>query len=319
MTVAAPLRRRFAGLAPFEEVWFIEGSLDADHGFWLRYALTTTDGRADQAVWAAVVHPLGVHTARTAGDVVHPVSPELMFDGPSARLSPSGARGASADIDWELRFGGGWHHHDHVPVAAARLGLSGRHYICGAMDLRVSGRLSAGSETWELDGAPAVLGHIFGARSTTDGWAWAHCAAFDGRPDVIFDGIAARLRPAGVPLPPATSLVLRIDGATHAFTSLRQVFRTDSTFTSRGWSFAARSGPVRLFGAAELPDPSRCVRVRYDHAGGSPTWVENSPVARLRLRFEDDRTGIVEDLRSGRASFECAQPTALGDLPHMSG
>ena len=270
-------------------------------------------------MWAAVVDGTGVHAARAESPLVHPPAAGAVHSGAGGTLTPRSAVGSARDIRWKLHFDGAWRHHEHVPATVDRLGLSGRTYTSAATDLRVSGTLTAGGRTWRLDHAPAVCGHIYGARSTTDGWAWAHCAAFDGRPDVTFEGIAARLRPGGVALPTATSILLRRGTRTHSFTRLRQIFRVDSQLGTRTWRFHARDRTLDVTGEASLPDPAACVRVRYTHANGEQTWVQNSPLCALNLAVFDRRTRERDRLTSVRASFERAERTAFREPPHLAG
>lgn len=311
-------RRTSPDRVPFEEAWFIEGSLDNARAFWLRYTLRATAAHGlEAAVWAAAVEGDLVVAARQADPT--PSLPDAggeLVRTPAGGLSTGRATGSIGELSWDVSFEAD-RSHDHLPHRLARLGLSGRHYASPGLDLRVSGSLAIGPVSLRLDAAPAVLGHIWGHRANTQAWAWAHCAAFDDHPEAQFEALSARLRVGGVTLPWATSAALAVHGRHHSFTRTRTLFQTVSNVHASTWSLEATDGQRRLRARAELPAAPRIVRVGLNHTNGATSAVHNSPLSSLRVHLTDPDLGEVV-LRSQRASLELAHRGTVSD-PHMSG
>lgn len=308
--------RRFTGRAPFEEAWFLEGSLDAERAFWIRY---TTSAPADApprtAVWAAIVEGDAIRAVREEHPWEAPVGGALVA-GPLGSLSAEHATGRVGPLAWDLHLDGDASH-DHLPARLARLSLSGRHYASPGTRVRVGGNLVVDDLTLTLHDAPAVLGHIWGARANTRAWAWAHCAAFDLHTDAFIEVLSARLTVGPLSLPWATSAVVEANGVRRTFTRTRSLFRIDSHVGERHWSLSAEDGPTRLRADFSLPGPERVARVGLHHANGRRTRVLNSPFASAHVRLLDPEVGDVS-LVSHRASLELAREGEV-EAPHMRG
>jgi len=303
--------RRVPARGPFEEAWFIEGSLDAERAFWLRYTLSRTrSGQAQVAVWAAVVEGDLVQAAHASSPTpagapgADPADDSVLLHTPEARLTPSRATGQVGPLQWDLSLDARTAH-DHVPPALARLGLTGRHYASPGLDLRVSGSLAIGDVSLSLHQVPACLGHIWGARATTRAWAWAHCAAFEHHPEARFEALSARIQAGPLTLPWATSAVVEVLDQRRTFTRTRTLFRARSKVGPRDWFLEAHEGESRLRARIRLPHESHVVRARLTHANGNVSRVRNSPLAVARVQLTDPELGDVR-LISHRASLELA-------------
>lgn len=304
-------RPRHAGRAPFEEAWFIEGSLDPDRAFWIRYTLSHDEQGPHGAVWAAFVCEDQVCATRMAGPLeAHADAWMATADG---QIGPSRATGQVGALRWDLGLQG-TESHDHLPRWLAALGLSGRHYASPALDLRVRGAFHVGERAFVLDDCPAVLGHIWGARANTRAWAWAHCTTFDTRPDLTFEALSARLTVGGVALPWATSAIVCIGGRRLAFTRTRTLFQARSVVGTDHWDLQVGRGDTLVHAQMHMPDPRRRVRAQVHHAR---TRVLNSPLASLRLSLTAPGLGRIED-RSRRCSLELAHE-GIAEAPHFQG
>lgn len=311
--------RRLQAQPTFEEAWFIEGSLDNERAFWLRYTLSRHHGKTQAAVWATVVEGDLIQAAREQTDL--PATPDdALVDTPQGRLTPTRATGHVGPLQWDLaldaRTG-----HDHVPERLARLGLTGRHYASPGLDLRVSGSLAVGDISLALHDAPAAFGHIWGPRATTRAWAWAHCNAFEHHPDARFEALSARLGMGPLTLPWATSAVIEVLGHRRAFTRTRTLFRTTSAVGPADWRIDARHEDTRLRAHLRMPLASSVVRVGLSHANGRRTRVHNSPLAQATIQLLDPQLGDVR-LKSHRASLELALSETAGSppwQPHLQG
>lgn len=309
-------QRRHPGNDPFEEAWFIEGSLDEERAFWLRYTLSHTAEGATCAVWAAVVEGDLVQAVRVPHILVAQPDDALLHT-PSGTLTPERATGRVGPLQWDLRFSATGAH-DHLPARLARLGLSGRHYASPGLDLAVTGSLAVGDVSLTLHRAPAVLGHIWGRRANTRAWAWAHCGAFDRRPDLTFEALSARLQVGGATLPWATSAVVQIGEHTVPFTRTRGLFLATSHVHERYWVLDIEQGQARVRARIDLPGQDHTVRVGLRHANARRTRVLNSPLARVRLHLSDPRVGDVR-VESTRCSLELARAGEVEGAVHLVG
>lgn len=294
------LARQWRGQRPFEEVWFLEALLGPDHGLWIRYVLDATAGTA--SVWALVVGRTGVIAAHRETVPIGTIG-GVLFSGGAGRLERDVAVGKAGSIAWDLRLDDRGLRHNHVPMWMRMAGL-GRVYAPAALDLRIAGTVRVGDREFAVEAGPGVLGHLWGARSGTRTWAWAHCNAFD-REDLVFEGISAYPKGVG----PATSLVLYADGHAYTFSRTRDLFRTWSRFSKTGWSWvfeARRDGRV-LTGRIEL-EPEAAATVHYARADGPDLYCTNSRFAHARIVLRDERRGLDLDLQSRECAFEIASP-----------
>ncbi len=305
------LARRWPGRAPWEEVWFVELSLARHRSVWLRY--TITDGPDPQcALWAIVAGPEGVRAHRTEFPLSQ-LGPRHPMDlGPEGFLSASRAEGRCGPCGWSLALIDRGRRHTHVPSLIRRLGV-GRHYAPAVLDLRATGTVRWGDETYTLTDTPGVLGHIHGRHNRTRAWAWAHCAHFDGH-DAVFEGLSVQLGGSRARTPPLTSTVLHLGDHAYRFSRTRDLLVTRSRFAGNHWALHSRRPGVSLRGVLEL-DPAHTALVRYAPPGGQPSWCRNSGSARLRLTLVDRERSVRAELTSDRAAFELGTRRDPGSEP----
>ena len=84
---------------------------------------------------------------------------------------------------------------------------------------RFRGRLSVDGKEWVVEGWPGMQGHNWG-RAHSERYAWAHCCAFEGRPESWFEGFSAKIRLGPVTTPFLTMLSLVHEGRVCAPRSL---------------------------------------------------------------------------------------------------
>ncbi len=295
--------RRYAGQAPFYEVWF--GKIDVAPGkaFWFRYTLL--DGTVREAgTWAIWFDAeAGVVADRTTCDLEE-LPPGDVFCLPDARLDAARAIGRAGAISWDLAYRGRGKHFGHVPRALEWLGLARSRYCSPVCDARFDGIVRVGGRAIAMQDATGMLGHIDGSRSGQS-WTWTHCNAFDGRPDAVFEGLSARILLAGRPSPPLSSFVLWLDGRRYAFSSTPGLLKARSRVGEGSWSFSAEADGVTLEGEATAPDSRQVAVVTYTDTDGSHLWCHNSKMAKLRVRLRDPGHGVDATLvASGTAAFE---------------
>lgn len=296
------LARRWPGKGPWDEVWFLEIEAGPQQSLWLRYTLGDGEHRRGLSTWAIATD--GEQILADQGHhrlgALRPVAGLSLGD--DIELTTTVARGMAGDARWDLALHVGARRHRMVPAAIERLGI-GRTYVPAGLDLHVTGEATVGGRTFKLERAPAVLGHIWGAKNRTRQWAWCH-ARFPEH-DVLLEGLSVGLGP----LPLLTTLGVWV-GQTHIdLSSALQLARTMSQIDGDRWTFRATQRGLTVEGVAELPPSSQVATVRYlDPRDGGVRTCRNSGRSRLSLTvIAPDRT---LHLDTTHAAFEVA---AIGE------
>ena len=123
---------------------------------------------------------------------------------------------------------------------------------------RLHGQVEVDGAAWVVDGWPGMVGHNWG-RAHSEAYAWAHCNAWDDGDDVVLEGFSARVRAAGILLPPVTAIGVRHHGASYLLSSLTSLVRNSSALSPRRWHFRGRAARIEVEGEmwAETDDFSR--------------------------------------------------------------
>lgn len=303
--VADAFGRVYRGQRPFYEVWFGKVDIGPGQAFWFRYTLL--DGSTREAgTWAiAFDRERGIVAARETLplDAATGGRP-LVFQLGQNVLDAGRAIGHAGDLDWDLTFEAAMERmHDHVPWTLKALGLARTRYVSPFGDLRLSGTIRIGERLIQVEAAPGMIGHIHGARSGHS-WAWAHCNTFRDRPDVVFEGLSARIALGSLVSPPLSSFVLWVGDRPYRFTSALGMLRARSRYGEGRWEFRAEAGGVVLEGEATAPPDDQVALVTYTDTDGSRLWCRNSKLADLRLRLIEPDRPIQEFVASGTAAFE---------------
>jgi len=306
-----PMARRWPGRGPWDEVWFLEASVAPGQSVWIRYVLGDGPHRRGLATWAIATTPEGLLADQGRYDLggLRPDRPialddELLLHGTDPATVPTGgrgegrARGRAGEAHWDLELSVGPRAHRMVPSLVERLGV-GRTYVPALLDLHVSGEVVIGGRRFSLEGAPAVLGHIWGATNRTTEWAWCH--GHDAERGLLFEGLSVRLGT----LPLLTTLGLWIGDEHIGISHARHLVRTRSRIDGDAWSFSARRRGVRVVGEARLPAQG-IASVRYlDPADGQVRACRNSGQSQLRLDVTSGGQTRRFELRD--AAFEIAR------------
>jgi hypothetical protein len=174
------------------------------------------------------------------------------------------------------------------------------------------GRITIDGREIAFEGDPGHQAHHWGREKAT-GWRWAHCAAFAGEPEAVFEALSAD-KP---PLPTMTFLRLRARGAEHDLTSLRAALRNRAEVALGSWRFFGEAGASRL--EVEITcDPREVLSFTYHSPRYEVSTCYNSPAADARARLYRRRSGIWElehELRAeGSANAEVVVPVQRDDL-----
>lgn len=172
----------------------------------------------------------------------------------------------------------------------------------------ISGTVELDGDSIRYDGEPGCQSHRWGRRHARS-WAWAHCSAWDGGEDAVFEGLGASPLPG---LPPLTFLYLRYGGEDLVFRRARGRFEFPS------WTFSAANDRWRISGAAGLR-PEAAVQVRYADPDGGGRHCVNSEIADVAMELYErsDRTWrhAATLTSAGAAHFELGRPSSWPEVP----
>jgi hypothetical protein len=294
------------------ESWFLKANDPRSRrALWLRWTLWAGDrapGSAIAEVWAIAFGTAGGPFAAKSGvpfrDGLARFDREGLYaaiDG--CTLTPeraqgrvdSGGRAIAYDLTLApqseafLHFGKSWMYADAWPWQKLASPMP---------SARVTGRVTVGTEPWEVDGWPAMVGHNWGHRHAPH-YAWGHCNAWDGGEDLVVEGASVA---AGGPLLGATLVSVRHEGVRHDFNDVLSLARNVGSITPRRWRFRGRSRRLDVDGEfwAETDD---LVGLHYPNPDGSQIHCLNSEIARAEITLKV-RGGSAQVYRSSRAALE---------------
>lgn len=294
----------------YESHYLKANSPDGERALWIKHnGLVPVEGEGKGEFWAIgfrrgrppVVAKREVPWSQVDAD---PRAIRLAC-GPIA-LSAGQARGAIADVSWDLQLTGGQPPLFHLPLAAMYTGrFPKKKLLTPAPNLRFDGQITFGADRWDVDGWTGLRGHNWG-REHAHRYAYGSCNVWDdGDPDRAVDGFSAQILLGGHPSPWLTSVVGR--GPTVARNRLRH------------WLGAGEVGPGRWRAqwwrprkrvALELvADPAGYAGLRYGHPDGRVSFCYNTKFARVSWEVD----GVRHTSRCGE--LEVLFPEPLPGVP----
>lgn len=281
----------------FMEAWYATlTDLDSGWGFWFRYTLCAPE-RGDPycELWGFAFDPEG--GATFAAKERHPVGALRRTDVRAgiqdAWITDDHLDGNLSDgrrtLRWSLDLVPAKRTFHHLPEKVrARIEKTLSTVCSPNLGVTFSGRIELNGRTFELERARGQQGHRWGRRHAST-WAWAHCSAFDGSPDAVFEGLAAKASLGPVPGPTLTFLYLGLDGDDIVLNDLRTAMRARSDYALPAWVFTSRNDRWQVVGSARA-HPGRLVQVVYTDPDSSARYCANSEVGGLALEvYRKDR------------------------------
>lgn len=280
----------------FMEVWYATvGHTRSGSAAWIRYTVTAPrSGDPFCELWGFWFDPLegAVFSAKERFSLDHLGRPR--DDGSIVRIGNAwlsenhleGAVGNGAgSMEWSLDIVPAVKTLQHIPKALRGRGARSAGVLCSPnLHVPFTGTVKVGGEVFEFSAEPGCQTHRWGRRHPAS-WAWAHCAAFEGRDDAVLEAVGARSTLGIVPMPTLTFLYLRHRGEEMAFNSdVRSVLRARSRYEMPTWAFTARNERFRVVGAARV-NVDRMVQVRYEDPDGTDRHCANSEVADLAIEI----------------------------------
>jgi hypothetical protein len=286
--------------AGFYEVYYLKVNDPASRiGFWLRYTLTAPQaGQPRAEVWGVMFDPerphpvgfkdthpvwkLGLHGDRfrfPIGESVLTHDSAIGFVGPSET-------GMQWSLTWEPNetsvryYGYEWLYHIGWPKTKV---------LTPNTSIRMTGTIVVGDQRFELHGAPAQQGHIWGVRHA-ERWAWGHCCAFAEDPDAVFEGLTAS-PDGGREL---STFFVCFEGRDFAFNKALDFLFTESHYTVDAWTFRLQKDGYRFDGRLSMPR-ERIIGVTYRSVDESQRICNNTMIADCTIevsRSTDGRTWL---------------------------
>lgn len=282
-------RMRWDGRATgFMEAWYVTiTDPSSGWGFWFRYTIGAPKrGPAYCELWGFAFDPEGRRTF--AVKERHPIE-VLRSDGDrieigGAWLTDDHLDGELADgeriLRWSLDLVPAKRTFHHLPeLVRDRIDKRVSTVCSPNMGVTFSGRVELDGTAFALEQARGQQGHRWGRKHAAT-WAWAHCSLFNGAPDAVFEGLAAKTAFG----PTLTFLYLGIDGEDIVLNDLRTGFRARSDYVLPAWVFMSRNDKWQVVGSGRA-HPDRLVQVTYVDPDGSERYCANSEIASLALEI----------------------------------
>jgi hypothetical protein len=132
----------------------------------------------------------------------------------SARFGPDAMKGSARagglSASWDLTATDAAPPLRHLPVYNAPLPRTKLESPAPAA--RISGRVTAGDVSLELDAWPGMTGHNWGAQHA-ERWIWLHGVGFDGAPEAWLDLAAGQVKAGPLTTPWVANGAIELDGA----------------------------------------------------------------------------------------------------------
>lgn len=285
-------RRRWDGRPGHYEVWYLTlNHRPSRTGAWLRYTMEApVAGEARAALWFAHFdsrdpdRTFAIHRHFPIADLVaqdHPFALAL----PGALLAHDRARGAliggGHSASWELGWPPAARTHRHLPRPFYAASLGGTAVLSPNPSVPLSGWIEADGQRFDLVREPGGQTHLWGRRHA-HAWAWGRSNGFDGRPDVRFETLTARVVRGGRVLPAMTALALHIGDEALRWTRLRDLAFTRGEYGTGFYRFSAVGPRCRIEGEFSC-HPRDMVSAEYRDPGGDAVHCANTEIADLRL------------------------------------
>ncbi|HEY8739651.1 MAG TPA: hypothetical protein VIN56_03550 [Candidatus Dormibacteraeota bacterium] len=306
------------------EGWFVAfNSPEVKAGYWIRYSMVAPTDEARepfaQAWFMRTDRSLSprnraLRTTFPIGELVATSSP-FSVEIAGNRLGEGGCSGhledADGEVTWRLHFDSQLPGFTPTPEWGARIATC---FQEPKPLLRVTGEITEGGRTVQVDGWMGEQAHVFGAKHS-DRWHWAECKHLgSGR---AFTGVAAWPK-----LPPRTITSLALLGGDSPLVRTRtlDLFRPVTSHSPDRWEFDAEYARERLFGVV-TPAREDLIGITYHDPSGRPVYCYHSELADITLRRYRRSSGksawrLEEELTANAAcAFEYGSTTPLKDVP----
>lgn len=225
--------------------------------------------------------------------------------------SAGGIETGDRKVTWDFSIGGREEALVHLPTRRMyEKKFPAQKYVSPRLDARITGKFQvhtdASDETWDIENWPALLGHNWGAGNTPL-YAWAHCNAWTGSEEVVFEAVAGKPKLGPAPSPKLlSSFYVRHRGVRYDMNRVGTILgarsRLDVTGDPKTWRFSAKTDLARIEGEISCAT-SGFVGLYYANPTGPVTYCLNSKLATIRLSLALSGRHAFE-VRSDKCAFE---------------
>ncbi|PSP81808.1 hypothetical protein BRC88_01650 [Halobacteriales archaeon QS_4_69_225] len=305
---------------PGREVWYsLVSPADGSVAFWYRYTLlSTAGGRREGRLWAALTDRAEPANSTFVSRAVPPAAVDAGGDPfelavGDAVLTSSSATGAVDDVAWDLEYRPD--DYAFTPLRSetltdllSRVAGTGKHWSRNE-SVRMSGEVTVGDRTIELEAAPGHQGHTVSSTSPPSEWTWVQCNAFEEA-----EATLEALRLDG-----KLSLCFRVGGEVYPLNRLRDVlpYSPAGNVVDRDevghWRFRGAGEGLELQATVEAP-ADHWQTVAYMTPDDSLRYNAHCSLSTVTVTYSVDggptRT-ITSD--AARAEWVAAEPPVEGE------
>jgi hypothetical protein len=316
--------------AGFMEVWYSTiNHSETGGGLWLRYTITAPRrGTPYCELWGFFFDPSNKRTFAGKQRFSIDVLGRERDDGALVRidkawLSEQHLEGQVQDesgrvLQWSLDLEPSDRCFQHLPQPLRQRVEQRVSTVCAPnLSVPFTGSVILDGDELGFERVRGSQAHRWG-RAHAQSWAWAHCDGFEGHPDAVFEGLAARARLVGLPAPTMTFTYLRYDGNDIEFNSLKHSLQAKSRYEMPTWAFSAQNDAFKIIGAARAL-PERMVQVAYEDPDGSQRHCANSEIGDMGIELFRKERGMwrhIDSLTCLRsAHLEFGRKDAFVEVP----
>jgi hypothetical protein len=324
--MAASLNSRVSDNAPryrqtaagHVESYFLRANHPTEpRAIWLKITvLRNLDGSAVAEAWCALFdgdrtfaakHTVDLGDARFSGTPL-----EIRVAGCSMRLGDAGgsAAGSVRDVVWNLDFdAGGDSMGRPLCLFPSRRLISGAFpkskLLTPSPELRFSGTVRWGDETWDVSDWFGMQGHNWGKQHALEYvWGQVLFAGANGETVAMAEAFSGKIKVGPMTTPFISALVVRRGDATYRFDRLVDLWRQKVVVDDIAWTatFRGSDGEATLSMRA---DPRQMVCLGYRNPDGALSYCLNSKLARSELRVNptNDEAFWCESVHGGALEF----------------
>jgi hypothetical protein len=279
---------------------------------WLRHTVHQAPGEAPVgSIWLTVFD----------GDRPEPLayketSPDPQVDGwlrvGESSFGPDGVHGAAGTATWDLTWTGDEPPLRHLPKSFMYSApLPKTKLESPRPHVNVSGTVTFGGETFELDGWPGMIGHNWGAQHA-ERWIWLHGVLFEDRPGDWLDIALGRIRVGRVLTPWVANGVISLNGERIRIGGLGARLHANEGPSHLDLSLHGHDARLRLTVHSNRP---QTVVWRYADPDGGEHHVANCSIAELEA-VVIPRDGTAATLRTAHGgTYELGAREVPANLP----
>ncbi|PSQ43816.1 hypothetical protein BRD14_02495 [Halobacteriales archaeon SW_5_68_122] len=247
---------------PGREVWYsLVSPRDGSVAFWYRYTLLSTEsGYQEGRLWAALTDREAPENS-TFVSAAFPFE-EVWADADSFELTvgngvltSSSATGSVNEVAWDLEYDPDSYAFTPLrsetltDLLSAALG-TGKHWSRNE-SVSMSGEVTVGDRTVELEDAPGHQGHTVSSTTPPEQWTWVQCNDFEEDDSAVLEALR---------LDDKLSLCFRVDGEVYPLNRLPDVLPASPSANVvehdevGHWRFRGEGEGIELQATVESPD-----------------------------------------------------------------